>query len=66
MHIGFIYTNFNVTVSQPRPGVGQVKHELNGTRNDDMSIDVGKDINDIKDTVADGTDCICISEEKSE
>ena len=51
MHIGFIYTNFNVTVSQPRPGVGQVKHELNGTRNDDMSIDVGKDINDIKDTV---------------
>ena len=27
--------------------VGQVKHELNGTRGDDMSIDVGKDINDI-------------------
>ena len=27
--------------------VGQVKHELNGTRSDDMSIDVGDDINDI-------------------
>ena len=27
--------------------VGQVKHELNGTQGDDMSIDVSNDINDI-------------------
>ena len=29
--------------------VGQVKHESNGTRGDDMSIGVIKDINDIND-----------------